>query len=88
MTASAQRSKAEVDALYWRALETMKTINDALSMSPGPSPVGMFAASRGLHSAILQYYVESNHEWTFNALRNAISRAEKEIDNYKRQVRG
>ena len=87
MTASAQRSKAEVDALYWRALETQKTINDALSMSPGSSTVGMFAASRGLHHAIWEYHAWSCHERTFNALRDAIRRAEAEIDKYKRMVR-
>ena len=84
MTA-AQRSKAEVDALYRRAVATRRTMYELMQINGGidgcPEPV--FDGIIELGNAITEYHRSLTRERTFNALRDAIRRAEAEIDNYK-----
>ena len=89
MTAAAQRSKAEVDALYRRAVDTLRVTDNMINLWPtAHEPYGLWDASMELELAIMTYHRPITNERTFNALRDAIRHAEAEIDKYKRQVRG
>lgn len=51
-------------------------------MWQGPVPDALLDASRGIDSAVMEYHRPITLERTFNALRDAVTRAETEIDKY------
>lgn len=82
---TAQRSRAEVDRLYKIAVDTRRRM---YGIMPGCGcseywPEGPeLDAMRALDAAIMEYNRPITLERTFNALRDAVTRAEAEIEKY------
>ena len=85
---TAQRSRAEVDALYRRAVATRRTMYELMQINGGidgcPEPI--FDGIIDLGNAITEYHRTVTIERTFNALRDAIRRAEAEIDKFHKMT--
>ena len=73
-----------MDALYRRAVATRRTMYELMQTKGGidgcPEPV--FDGIIELGNAITTYYRPITLERTFNALRDAVTRAEAEIEKY------
>ena len=78
---TAQRSKAEVDRMYRVACATRQTLSGLATGGAGTWTT--FDALRALDYAITEYHRPITLERTFNALRDAVTRAEATIDKYR-----